>query len=129
MLLGWLANDNPQLTINIQNIESLQGEIIIGVYNSEKGFLADDTVFKTYKIRVNETTERFVITGLPKGDYAVTMYHDENSDGICNRNFLGIPKEPYGFSNNFKPKFSAPKFKDCKFSLLTDHVIEINLID
>ena len=59
---------------------------------------------------------------------AFFLYHDENSDGICNRNMLGSPKEGYGFSNNIKPKPSAPSFKDCKFSLTENTVLDIALI-
>ncbi|HLV40259.1 DUF2141 domain-containing protein [Xanthomarina sp.] len=128
-LLGFLSNENPQLTINIQNIKSFQGEIIVGVFNSEKGFLEDNAVFKEYRIPANKTTEQLIITDLPHGDYAISLYHDKNSDNICNLNFIGIPKEPYGFSNNFKPRFSAPKFKDCKFSLLKDYKLDIKLIN
>ncbi|MCX7551956.1 DUF2141 domain-containing protein [Xanthomarina sp. F2636L] len=128
-LFGFFSNENPKLIVNIQNIQSLQGDILIGVYNSEEGFLGDETVIKEYKITVNKTTESFIITDLPIGNYAISLFHDENSDGVCNLNFIGIPKEPYGFSNNYKPKFSAPKFKDCKFSLLKNQELDIKLIN
>lgn len=127
-LLGFLSHENPQLTLNIENIESLEGQIIIGIYNTEKGWLEKDSEIKQFRVPVNNNTERLVITDLPKGDFAISMYHDKNSDGICNLNFIGIPKEPYGFSNNFKPKFSAPKYEDCKFSLTKDHVLSIKLV-
>ncbi|OBX23665.1 MULTISPECIES: DUF2141 domain-containing protein [Bizionia] len=129
IIFGFLSTDAPKLTINIQNIEKIQGHIIIGIYNAEEGFLEKDSEIKHYKLTVKENVESLVIDDLPKGDYAISMYHDENSDGICNLNFIGIPKEPYGFSNNFKPKFSAPKFVDCKFSLIEDQVMNIKLVD
>jgi len=68
-----------------------------------------------------------VINDLPKGDYAISMYHDKNADGKCNLNFLGVPTEPYGFSNNFRPKFSAPTFTDCQFNLNTNETLKIKL--
>ena len=43
---------------------------------------------------------RFVFTDLPPGGYAVAAFHDRNGDGELSRNILGIPTEPYGFSNN-----------------------------
>lgn len=128
LLFSFLTNKNPQLTINIQDIEPLQGEIMIGIYNSDIGFLGEDTVVKGYSISADKTTKKLIIKDLPTGEYAISLYHDVNSDGVCNRNFMGIPKEPYGFSNNFKPKFSKPKFKDCKFSLDKDLEIHIKLI-
>ncbi|WP_323027039.1 DUF2141 domain-containing protein [Gelidibacter japonicus] len=126
-LTSFFGNVNPQLTIHVQNIKSLKGEIIIGVFNTDKDFLKDGVAIKNYTIAIDETTETIVINDLPKGEYAVSLYHDENSDNECNRNFLGIPKEAYGFSNNVKPKFSAPSYKDCKFLLLDNKVLDIVL--
>lgn len=128
LFVGSVSNDNPQLTIKIQNIQKIQGEIVIGIFNTDKDFLKDGVAIKNYTIKVDRKTAKLVIDDLPAGDYAISMFHDVNSDGVCNRNFLGIPKEPYAFSNNFKPKMSAPKFQDCKFSLTKDHTVEINLI-
>ena len=127
-LTSFFGNDNPELTINVQNIKSLKGEIIIGVFNTDKDFLKDGVAIKNYKITVDKGTETIVIKDLPKGDYAISLYHDENSDNECNRNFLGIPKEGYGFSNNVKPKFSAPSYKDCKFTLVENKVLDIVLL-
>lgn len=125
---GISSNENPELTVSISNIKILKGEIIIGVFNTDVGFLKEGVAIKTYTIKANQPTETLVIKDLPKGEYAISLYHDENSDNECNRNFIGIPKEGYGFSNNIKPKFSAPKYQDCKFSLVKNKVIEIKLI-
>ena len=56
------------------------------------------------------------------------LYHDENGDGKMNRNFFGIPKEPFGFSNNVKPKFSMPTFEECKFLLDENLELQVNLV-
>ncbi len=126
-LSGIFANENPQLTIKIENIGVIEGSIRIGVFNTKKNFLKREAAIKHYYINVENTTEIIEINDLPKGDYAFSLFHDENSDDKCNLNFLGIPKEPYGFSNNIKPKFSAPSFEDCKFSLTKDRVLEVTL--
>lgn len=123
------SNENPELTINVTNIETLKGEIKIGVFNSSKNFLEEGSAIKNYTIEIDENSEKIVIKDLPKGDYAISLCHDENSDNECNLNFLGIPKEGYGFSNNFVPKFSAPKFNDCKFTLEKDTELSIKVID
>lgn len=123
----FFATEQPELTINVQNIKSFEGEIIIGIFNTEEKFLKDGAAIKNYSIAIDSTTQTIVINDLPKGEYAVSLYHDENSDKECNLNFLGIPKEAYGFSNNIKPKLSAPSFKDCKFMLVEDKVLNIIL--
>jgi uncharacterized protein (DUF2141 family) len=48
-------------------------------------------------------------------DYAIVILHDENNDNVFQKSAFGIPQEGYGFSNNAKPRFSAPSFDACKF--------------
>ena len=122
------SSDTVSLQVSVENIKSIKGNIEIGVFNKGDRFLEKGQAYKFYSIKVLESTEVITIKNLPKGDYAVSLYHDKNSDGICNRNFVGMPKEPYGFSNNFKPKFSAPAFEDSKFSLVEDHKLRIRLL-
>ena len=80
-----------------------------------------------YCILYANNTVEFTFKDVPKGDYAISIYHDVNADKECNMNFIGIPKEPYGFSNNFRPKFAKPTFNDCKIELSTDKSITIKL--
>jgi uncharacterized protein (DUF2141 family) len=124
-----LPVNNPQLTIKISNIEKIKGEIKVGVFNTDHHFLKEGSEIKTYSIKVDKNTAILTITDLPKGDYAVSIFHDENSDNKMNTNFIGIPKEPYGFSNNIKPKMSAPKYKECKFDLSENKTLNIKLIN
>ena len=129
LLTSIFSADNPELTIKISNIEKIRGEIKIGVFNTNKNFLKEIGSIKNYSIKVDKNTAVITITDLPKGEYAITMYHDENSDNECNRNFMGIPKEGYGFSNNFKPKFGPPKYNDCKFILGDNKTLNIKMIN
>lgn len=122
-----IPNQNPQLTIKVENIEIVDGYIRIGIFNASDTFLKKSSTFKKYKIAVKDRTERIIIDDLPKGEYAFILYHDKNSDGKMNRKFIGIPKEPYGFSNNIRPKLSKPTFEECKFLLEDNLVMEIRL--
>lgn len=124
-----IPTNNPQLTIKISNIEKIKGEIKVGIFNTDTNFLKEGYAIKNYSIKVENNTAILTITDLPKGEYAITMYHDQNSDNECNRNFIGIPKEPYGFSNNIRPKMSAPKYKDCKFILSENKTLNIKLVN
>jgi uncharacterized protein (DUF2141 family) len=57
------------------------------------------------------------ITGVPPGVYAAQAYQDENDDRTINRNFIGMPTEGMGFSNDAKMRFGPPSFDDAAFSL------------
>ncbi|MDP2687824.1 MAG: DUF2141 domain-containing protein [Aequorivita sp.] len=127
LLFATTPSETNTLTINISNIENIQGNLKLGLFNSNEGFMERDRAFKTVSVKVKSNTEIVVIENLPSGNYAISMYHDENSDDECNRNFLGIPTEAYAFSNNFKPKFSAPSFEDCEFPLNSDQTLKIVL--
>ena len=49
------------------------------------------------------------------GVYAIAVFHDENSNGKLDANWLGIPREGVGASNNPKPRMGPPKFAAAKF--------------
>jgi uncharacterized protein (DUF2141 family) len=55
-------------------------------------------------------------TDIAAGDYAVSVFHDENSNGKLDRNFIGMPKEGVGASNDAKGHFGPPKFNDAQFT-------------
>jgi uncharacterized protein (DUF2141 family) len=116
------------LKVTVTNIKTQKGRVEIGLFNDEKTFLVKGKEYRTYSKVVTNDTIVFVLTDLTKADYAVSLYHDINSDKECNLNFLGIPVEPYGFSNNFKPKLSKPSFNDCKIEMNNNRSIMIKLI-
>ncbi len=123
-----LFSQNYDLTVTILNIKGNDGEIVIGMYNNKESFPLDDKQYKLISIGLDSLQGSYTIKDLQGGEYAVALFHDRNSDKICNTNFLGIPKEGYGFSKNFRPKLSAPKFEDCKFELKENLAITIKLI-
>lgn len=125
-----LESDHSQaynLTIKITGVETLKGNILVSIYEETSNFPYGGEL-KKYTFDVSKHTEEFIIKDLPKGEYSISTFHDENSDGECNTNFLGAPIEGYGFSRNFKPKLSAPSFNDCKIYIYDEKSISIGLI-
>ena len=123
-----LYSQTYDLDISITGIKKPEGKIQIGLYNNKESFPNVDEQYKLFYIDANEFSGVYTIKDLPKGEYAVAIFHDKNSDMICNTNFLGIPKEGYGFSNNIKPRLSTPSFNDCKIYLNNNIQITIKLI-
>lgn len=128
LLAQFIYAQTYNLTVIVTNIKNLKGEIKIGVYNNKASFPHKKDIYKSLTLKVNKPSETFILKDLPKGDYAVALFHDENSDGICNSNFLGIPEEAYGFSKNYKPILSAPSFNNCRINLNDNMQIVIKLI-
>ena len=117
------------LQVIITNINTLKGTIEIGVFNNSKYFLEEGKEYNTYSIEVTSDTAFILLKDFKKDNYAFAIYHDINSDKKCNLSFFGIPKEPYAFSNNYRPILSKPSFNDCKINLYQDMSIVIDLLD
>ena len=80
------------------------------------------------RIKVSADNVKYTFKDLPVGKYALAIYHDENNDKKCNKNFFGIPTEAYCFSRNYRPIMSVPKFKDCYIDLKSDRAISIKMV-
>ena len=116
------------LTVNITGIKSIKGDIYIYIYTSEEGFpmeISKASELKKIKLTKNNTSVYF--KNLKPGTYAVSVYQDIDTNGKINQNFLGIPKEPVGVSNNAEGFMGPPKYEDAKFNLDSNKTIEIKL--
>lgn len=122
-----VSEKSTDLTIIITNLRKTCGIIRIGIYDKKEHFPKVGKEFKKLAIKVEGKDFKYTVKNLPVGNYAVALYHDENSDGECNTNLIGIPTESYGFSNNIKPFLSAPSFQDTKFSLFKANSLYIKL--
>lgn len=129
VVLGQHAySQSPVLTITVPNVNLVQGKLQVSIFNSKKSFLKENEEYKVYRFDIEKTEGKFVIKNLPKGEYSMVIYHDKNNNKEMDRSFLGIPKEGYGFSRNFKPGLSSPVFEDCSIILNKDVEIEIKLM-
>ena len=72
-----------------------------------------------YVGRAPAETGSVVVTigDVPPGRYAAQAYQDANDDGVLDRNWLGLPKEGMGFSNDAPMRFGQPRFHDAAFIL------------
>ncbi|WP_462249449.1 DUF2141 domain-containing protein [Ekhidna sp.] len=113
-----VAQDSHELIVKVENIKDLKGSLKIAVYNHEDHFLSNAIMSDDKIIDSNEMT--FSFKGLVEGIYAISLFHDENDNGKLDSNFIGIPTEPYAFSNNAKGMFGPPSFEDCKFEVKAD---------
>jgi uncharacterized protein (DUF2141 family) len=112
------------IDINLKGLENSKGQIRIGLYDKEKTFLDNDLVYKGKIVKASSSNIKF--ENIPNGLYAISLYHDENSNNILDTNFIGIPKEGYGFSNN-PSSFGAPSFEEAKFELNSDTTLNIEV--
>jgi uncharacterized protein (DUF2141 family) len=113
------------LTIKLENIKSIKGFLYVGLHNSESTWMKDTPGLQGQKILMTENPV-IIFKDLPSGSYGVTLYQDENDSGKIDKNAIGIPTEPYGFSNN-GGSFGPPSFKDSVVSVMENKEITIYL--
>jgi uncharacterized protein (DUF2141 family) len=118
-----MAAQNVNLTVAISGLKNNTGLVKVGLYNSDGTFLNATYKSITSVIKNNGATVTFV--GIPKGDYGISAYQDENSNGKLDKNMLGIPSEDFACSNNAKGFMGPPEYEDAKFSINKN--LKINL--
>lgn len=103
------------IQLEITGIKNITGIIQIAVYKSDTDF--DREIF-SYVLSIPASLDvKVSIPNLEIGKYAIAVYHDENNNQKLDKNFAGIPKEGYGFSNNAVGLLGQPKFSETSFSL------------
>ncbi|MEM1214424.1 MAG: DUF2141 domain-containing protein [Bacteroidota bacterium] len=110
-----LFAQDSQITVTITGLET-KGQVLIGLYDSADDFLEDGKAVAGIVLDVNSESVSHTFT-LPHGSYAVTAYHDVNSNDELDTGLFGVPKEPYGFSKNVFGNFGPPDFEDVKITL------------
>ena len=108
------------LTIHVTGARNAKGQIRVALFQGAKGFPGDASqAIQTQAADIDpqSLSAQIVFTGLHEGVYAVSIFHDENMNQKLDKNFLGVPKEGYGASNNPKKKMGPPDFEETKFQL------------
>ena len=118
------------LTITIADIRESEGRLMIQVANSEKGFEFSEDSAAPPPVAISQLAEAgemtFEVT-LPPGIYGARVLYDLNGNGEMDSNFVGIPKEPWAFSNNATGRLGPAKWQDAKFEISGDTAVEIRL--
>lgn len=116
------------LTVNIEDIKTDNGYVLLILFKGEDGFPTQQEKAYAYDgVKVSGKKAVFTFKNLPSGTYAIAALHDANSNGKLDTNFLGIPKEDFGASNDAKASFGPPKYQDAKFEVDGSKQISIKM--
>jgi uncharacterized protein (DUF2141 family) len=105
-------------TVVFSNLNKKKVKLYIGWYNNATDFRKENKAIFRKIVEVNGTDNAAVVfENVLPGIYAVAVFFDINGNGKMDTNFLGIPKEKYGFSNNVCPLMRAASFKEAAFTV------------
>ena len=131
--LGVAGQTQPKkgnLKVVVTNVKGNTGQLAFYLFKSDDGFPT-----KTGKalmqgfVKTAGNTAEYTFTNLAAGTYAVFVFHDADNDKKLKTNFVGMPKEGMGVSNNAKGHFGPPKYTDAKFEFKNSgQVVTISLV-
>jgi uncharacterized protein (DUF2141 family) len=119
-----LAGD---LTIELSGITPGRGQIYVAIYDRPDTF---PTAGRQRTGQILDASGQSLVVqfkDLPPGEYAAVAFQDVNGNGKLDKNFLGMPKEPYGFSNGARGSAGPPKFSAAAVTLNPDGTTTIVL--
>ncbi len=125
----------PVMNLNSQSVEILitgirtnKGQILIGVFKDNESFQKEEAFLnKRFAKTGISNKELRVQFSLEPGTYGLSLLDDENSSGNMEYNFLGIPKEGFGFSDYYHTGLTRPKFDSFKFTMNKDETRKITI--
>jgi uncharacterized protein (DUF2141 family) len=106
----------PVLQAEIVGLRNDNGRVGCSLFNDAKAFPRDDSkMFRHVWAPIHGGRALCQFPGIPAGQYAMVVFHDENGDGEFNQNAFGMPEEGYGFSRDAAALFDAPGFDAASF--------------
>lgn len=108
------------LTVEINGVESSEGQLIVCLWETKTGFplCPKDAPNRLILDAVDGASAIF--PNLEPGPYAVSAFHDKDGNGTLKQNFIGIPKEPAAVSGQKQKRMGPPKFKGAVVDVAAD---------
>ncbi|MCP9756828.1 DUF2141 domain-containing protein [Lacihabitans sp. CCS-44] len=125
------GEDTPKVSVKITNIKQVKGSIRVAFYKKGCDFPNEGSITFAKEVKITQIGEMTIhFSEVPFGEYAIAVFQDKNQNQKIDKNLVGYPLEPFGFSRNFKPKFSGPDFSDCNVVISpTTNTFTIKMID
>jgi uncharacterized protein (DUF2141 family) len=118
---------SADLSVIITGIEDAKAEVGCTLFSKPDGFPMDVSAAKQQWLPVNPSGTTCRFTGLPDGSYAVSIGIDQNKNRKVDTNFLGMPTEQWGVSNNVRPSLRAPRFEEAAFKIQDDKDLNLQI--
>lgn len=103
------------IAVEVAGLRSDRGDVRGALFGSPVGWAQQGSEIATCRAPIDAGHATCVIEGVAAGTYAFAFLHDENSNGVLDRDFIGWPQEGFGFSNDAAPGLGPPSFESASF--------------
>lgn len=123
---GKLSGQNVEVTV--KGIRSSEGQLVLGVFTSDEAFRDEKSVLEKRALKSGMKDGSIIISiDLEPGIYGISVLDDEDGDAEMEFNFIGIPKEGFGFSGYYHTGLTKPKFDLYKFTVTKDRPLKLDI--
>jgi uncharacterized protein (DUF2141 family) len=109
--------EDGSLTVTFDGVSRREGVVLLALFDSKAAYDANTGPVRTLNLPASGGDFAVTLAGLQPGIYAVKSFHDRDANGKMNFNPLGMPLEPYGFSNNARAPFGPPSWRRAAFEV------------
>lgn len=127
LLYSPVYSDDIELVVDVLGVKPGIGYVALSMFSSPEDHMVQPVIEKTMKVN-DAKNVTFVLKGLARGRFSLSVFYDENGNAELDTGMFGIPKELVGFSNNARGLFGPPSFDDSSFdlSISTRMVIQLH---
>jgi len=100
------------ITVRIEALRNDKGTVYVSLFDNKKAFGDNKNAVVSGQARPANRAAVVVLDNVVPGRYALSFVHDENDNKKIDTNWIGIPKEGFGYSKDVMGKFGPPKFDD-----------------
>jgi uncharacterized protein (DUF2141 family) len=115
-IMAAFARATGEIRVLVRGFRNGEGRVGCSLFNQADGFPRErGKEYREMWTPISNGSAVCVFDGIPIGTYAVSVLHDENSDGQMDFNWIGMPTKGYGFSNGAKATLLPPSFYAASF--------------
>lgn len=120
------ASAQSKVVAEISNLKNDKGVCRVCLFNNAASFKGESgQPYACETVTVKNENAQTTFQNVPPGNYALFVFHDENSNNKIDKNFVGIPKEGYGASKNKLPFAGAPTFNENRFTVENNSTVRL----
>jgi uncharacterized protein (DUF2141 family) len=114
------ASTAAEVVVRVSGLSEPLGQVGCSLFAGATGFPMDNTSARNLWLPAESKGVTCHFSDVPEGTYAVSIGHDLNANRRVDTNFIGLPTEQWGVSNNARPSLRAPRFDEASFKVAAD---------
>lgn len=114
---------DAMILVRFEGLEP-KGQVQVALFASGAAWKTRDQALRSTTLVLSGPWAEARFGGLPPGEYAVMAYHDKNANEQLDTLPIGLPVEPYGFSNNARATFGPPPWRAARFTAGSDQTVQ-----